>query len=232
MALVLLAYVVPHLVSKMLWGRSTWPYKFLSAASHIAGANVRTVGPKPKPHSLLLSNHLSWMDILVLGRATGCAFVSKDKLGHPLIHWLADQNRTIYVDRSSRKAAGSQVQTIRQALRRRQPIALFPEGTTGGGDHLLPFRSALLAAVAPAPNGTFVQPVAIDYRPIQQEIAWFHEPAMKNVLRILGRPGRFQVTVRLLEHLPYSEDRKQLAQLAQERIAAALFASSSNTHRL
>jgi len=224
--------VVPHLTSKLIWGRSTWPYKFLRSAAHIAGADVRTVGPKPKPHTLLVANHISWMDILVLGRATGCTFVSKDKLGHSLIHWLADQNRTIYVDRTSRKAAENQVQTIRDALRRRQPIALFPEGTTGPADHLLPFRSTLLAAVAPPPNGAFVQPVAIDYRPIEKEISWFHEPPMHNVLRILGRAGRIQVTVRLLEQLPYSEDRKALAKLAQERIAAALFASSSNTHRL
>ena len=142
------------------------------------------------------------------------------------------ENRTIYVDRTSRKASGSQVQTIRNALRRRQPIALFPEGTTGPGHDLLPFRSTLLAAVAPPPNGAFVQPVAIDYRPLQGEISWFHEPALQNVLRILGRRGRFQVTVRLLEQLPHSEDRKALAKLAQERIAAALFASNSNTHRL
>lgn len=224
--------MIPHLASKLLWGRSIWPYKFIRSAAHIAGADVRTVGPKPKAHTLLLANHISWMDILVLGRATGCAFVSKDKLGHPFIHWLADQNRTIYVDRSSRKAAGNQVEMIRRALRRRQPIALFPEGTTGPSNHLLPFRSTLLAAVAPPPGGTFVQPVAIDYRPIEKEISWFHEPPMHNVLRILGRPGRFQVTVRLLEQLPQSEDRKALAKLAQERIAAALFASSSNSHRL
>ena len=169
---------------------------------------------------------------MVLARATGCAFVSKDRLGHPLIHWLADQNRTIYVDRSSRKSAGTQIETIRHALKRRQPVALFPEGTTGPGDHLLPFRSTLLAAVAPPPEKAFVQPVAIDYWPYHGEIAWFHEPAHKNVLRILGRRGRFQVTVRLLEQLPPLDDRKQLAMLAQERIAASLFASSSNTHRL
>ena len=228
----MLACVPPHLLSRLLLGRSQWPYKFLRSAAEIVGANVRSVGPKPKPHTLLISNHVSWLDILVLARATGCAFVSKDRLGHPLIHWLADQNRTIYVDRSSRKSAGTQIETIRHALKRRQPVALFPEGTTGPGDHLLPFRSTLLAAVAPPPEKAFVQPVAIDYWPYHGEIAWFHEPAHKNVLRILGRRGRFQVTVRLLEQLPPLDDRKQLAMLAQERIAASLFASSSNTHRL
>ncbi|MFL6734263.1 MAG: lysophospholipid acyltransferase family protein [Sphingomicrobium sp.] len=232
LGLLLLAYVVPHLISQWLRGRSPWPYRFLRSAARIAGADVRVVGPKPKPHSLLLSNHVSWMDILVLSSATGCAFVSKDRLGHPLIHWLADQNRTIYVDRAARKAVGSQVDTIRAALARRQPVALFPEGTTGPGDHLLPFRSALLGAVAPLPEGAWVQPVAIDYGPLHREIAWFHEPALHNILRVLGRKGRFHVTVRLLEHLPSANDRKVLAHLARERIAASLHASSSNPHRL
>ena len=193
---------------------------------------MRVVGPKPYPHSLLLANHLSWLDIFVLSSATGCAFVSKDRLGHPLVHWLADQNRTVYVNRAARGAAGDQVAKIRAALLRRQPLALFPEGTTGRGDHLLPFRSTLLAAVAPPPGETSVQPVAIDYGSAAQEIAWNQEPALRNALRILGRKGSIPVTVRLLERLPGMDDRKGLAALAHERIAASLAASSSITHRL
>jgi 1-acyl-sn-glycerol-3-phosphate acyltransferase len=193
---------------------------------------VRVVGPKPKPYSLLIANHISWLDILVLSSATGCAFVSKDKLGSRLIHWLADQNHTIYVDRSARRQVGSQVATIREALGRRLPVAIFPEGTVGPGDELLPFRSTLLAAVAPGPEGTHVQPVAIDYGAAATELSWHGEQAIPNALRILGRRGTFPVTVRLLEQLPASNDRKAIAALAQERIGASLAASSSNTHPL
>jgi len=181
---------------------------------------------------LLVSNHVSWLDILVLASATGCAFVSKDRLGHRLIHWLADQNGTIYVDRTARRSSGDQINAIRNALERKQPTALFPEGTTGPGDQLLPFRSTLLAAVAPKPTGSVVQPVALDYGPLAREIAWFDEAGSANVLRILGRRGSIPVTVRLLEQLPPMEDRKMLASLAQERIAASLAASSSISHRL
>lgn len=223
---------MPHLFTKIVRGRSAWPYRFLRYAARICGARVRTVGPKPYPHSLLLANHLSWLDIFVLASATGCAFVSKDKLGHPLVHWLADQNRTVYVDRAARRAAGNQVTAIRAALERRQPLALFPEGTTGPGDHLLPFRSTLLAAVAPPPADSHVQPVAIDYGSAAEEISWYQEPALRNVLRILGRKGTIPVTIRLLERLPAMEDRKALAALAHERVAASLAASSSTTHRL
>ena len=224
--------VVPHLASKAFYGRSAWPRRFLSLAARISGAKVQTLGPGPRPHTLLLANHVSWLDILVLASATGCAFVAKDRLGNRLVHWLADQNNTIYVDRSARRAVGSQVTAIQSALRSAQPIALFPEGTTGPGDRLLPFRSTLLAAVVPAPDQVGIQPVAIDYGELASEIAWHQEPGLANALRILGRRRPILATVRLLETLPRLQDRKQLAVLAQERIAAALAASSSVGHGL
>ena len=67
-------------------------------------------------------------------------------MGHPLIHWLADQNDTVYVKRGHVKGAKDQAMTIAKALERDKPVALFPEGTTGPGTHLLPFRSTLLEA--------------------------------------------------------------------------------------
>lgn len=218
----------------MTTGRqSPWRRRFLRGAAAIAGARIQVVGEQPPPSCLLLANHSSWLDILVLSGATGCAFVSKDKLGHPLIHWLADQNHTIYVDRSARRSVGDQVAAIRTALvEARRPIALFPEGTTGPGDCVLPFRPSLLAAVAPAPPDSVVQPVAIDYGAASTELAWYGEDAMTNALRILGRRGTFAVTVKLLDPLPASDDRKLLATMAQQRIADALAASSSRGTRL
>ena len=184
-------------------------------------------GKAIQPHTLLVCNHVSWLDILVLGGATGTAFVSKDELGHPLIHWLADQNHTLYIRRSHRRGSADQARAIAAALERPQPVALFPEGTTGPGDRLLPFRSALLAAVAPAPAGVEVRAVGIDYGPAAPEIGWHGERGKDNVLRVLGRKGTLATVVHLLPPLEPTGDRKQLAALAQGRIAAALAASSS-----
>src|SRR4029079_9273080 len=86
-----------HFATKLLTRRSPWPPRFLGAAAWIIGARVRRDGAAIGPHTLLVANHTSWLDILVLGGATGCTFVSKDALGHPFIHWLADQNDTVYV---------------------------------------------------------------------------------------------------------------------------------------
>src|SRR6476659_4893322 len=94
-----------HVLTKLLLGRSSWPPRFLACAAWIAGARVRLKGEPIRGHTLLVSNHVSWLAILVIGGATRCAFVSKDSLGHSFIHWLADQNHTVYVKRSHVKGA-------------------------------------------------------------------------------------------------------------------------------
>src|SRR4051812_43311711 len=190
-----------HLVTKLLFGRSPWPPRFLAASAWIIGARVRLSGEPIRPHTLLIPNHTSWLDILVLGGATNCAFVSKDELGHPLIHWLADQNCTVYVKRSNRKGAKNQATTIAKALERDKPVVLFPEGTTGPGTHLLPFRSTLLEAANFAAKDVAIRPLVMDYGPVAAEIGWFLESGKNNVLRLLGRKGTLPVTVRILAPL-------------------------------
>ena len=211
-----------HLVTKALTGRSPWPPRFLGAAAWIIGARARVEGEPIRPHALLISNHVSWLDILVMGGTTRCAFVSKDSLGHPFIHWLADQNHTVYVKRAHVKGAKDQALAIAKALEGDQPVALFPEGTTGPGTHLLPFRSTLLEAANYAAKDVEIRPVALDYGAAAGEIGWWEEPGKDNILRILGRRGTLPVTVRLLAPLDRSGDRKQLADHAREAIAGKL----------
>lgn len=180
------------------------------------------IGAPVRPHTLLIANHLSWFDIVVLGGATGCTFVAKDELGHPFIHWLADQNHTVYVKRTHRKGAKDQALATAAALERGQPVALFAEGTTGPGTHLLPFRSALLEAANFASKDVMIRPIALDYGNAATEVSWYEEPAMENVWRLLGRRGTIQVSVHALEPLDRSLDRKQLAQAAREAIGRTL----------
>ena len=215
----------------MFTGRSPWPQRFLRWVGWVCGARVRTIGDPVRPHSLLVANHLSWLDIVIMAGETGCAFVSKDTLGHGFLHWLADQNGTIYVRRSHRKGAKDQAIQIARALEGERSIALFPEGTTGPGNELLPFRSTLLEAATYADKNVAVRPVALDYGAALRDIVWWNEPGMANVMRVLGRKGTMPVTVRLLDPIAHS-DRKTLALNARAAIETALAASDSGIGRL
>lgn len=218
--------VPPHIFARLTnRAKSRWPRRFLGGAARIIGVRITVEGAALVPPTLALANHVSWLDILILGGASGSAFVSKaDIATAPVVGWLADQNHTLYVERSRRGDAHGQVARIAAGIEREQPLTVFPEGTTGDGRTLLPFRSTLLAAVAPPPPGTAIRPVAIDYGAAAGEIAWHGgEPAIANALRVLGRRGTLPVTVRLLDPLDPSHDRKALAREAQARIAAALF---------
>jgi len=213
-----------HIITKWLSGRSPWPSRFLAAAAWICGVRVRIEGSPLEPHSFVIANHTSWLDILILGGFAGCAFVSKAEVQRTaLIGWLADQNRTLYIDRAERRDAHHQVRRIVEALEHPQPLAVFPEGTTGSGRHLLPFRSTLLHTVAPPPPGVHVRPVAIDFGDHADVVGWHSgERGMANVMRVLGHRGTMDVTIRLLHPLPPSDDRKALARHARQVIAAAL----------
>jgi len=211
-----------HIASTKLLRRSLWPPRFLGAVAWLLGTRIRREGADVRPHTLLVANHTSWLDILVLAGATGCAFVSKDELGHGFIHWLADQNATVYVKRGHVKGAKDQAVAIATALDGDKPVALFPEGTTGPGTQLLPFRSTLLEAANYAGKDVEIRPVAIDYGDAAAEVGWWEEPGKANVLRILGRRGTLPVTVKLLAPLDRSGDRKQLAAAARTAIGEAL----------
>ena len=175
-------------------------------------------------HSLLISNHLSWLDIPVLAGATGCAFVAKEELkGHPFMRWLCIENGTVFVDRSDRRGIAEQTAAMRTALENGRPLTLFPEGTVGDGGALLPFRPSLLSAFAPTPSHIPVRPVALDYGVAAREFGWpSGESGKANFLRLLGRRGTVEITVRLLDRLTGCDDRKAMSRAAHDAIAAAL----------
>jgi 1-acyl-sn-glycerol-3-phosphate acyltransferase len=212
-----------HIATRAVFGRSPWPSQFLAAVAWIFGTRVRLAGAPARRHTLLVANHTSWLDILILGGPVGSSFVAKDQLGHPFIHWLADQNGTIYVKRTHVKGAKDQAVALARSLDGPKPVTVFPEGTTGPGTRLLQFRSTLLEAANYAAKDVEVRPVAIDYGEAQAELGWFDdEPGMANVWRILGRRGNLAVTVHLLPPLDRALGRKELAAKARAAIAQTL----------
>jgi 1-acyl-sn-glycerol-3-phosphate acyltransferase len=197
------------------------------------GAQVRVEG---RPHDgdiFLLANHVSWIDILALGGATGAAFVSHDGVAKwPVVGWLAAQNNTLFVARERRGALSGQLDALRAAMLGHQPVALFPEGTTSDGSGLLPFKPSLLAVLLPPPRPVMIQPVHIDYGAATADIAWHgDEPAGANAKRVFGRRGALTVTLRFLEPFDPAAcaDRKAIAARAHAAIAQSI-ASARPAH--
>ncbi|MCI4589174.1 1-acyl-sn-glycerol-3-phosphate acyltransferase [Sphingobium sp. BYY-5] len=231
----LLVCLIPHLCWRLVRRPSPWPRRFLALAARSVGARVRTEGRTPRGDMFLLANHVSWIDILALGGATGAAFVSKDDVARwPVIGWLAAQNNTLFVSREKRGALTVQLEALRAALSGHQPVALFPEGTTGDGHSLLPFKPSLLSVLLPPPRAMMIQPVHIDYGAACDDIAWQgDEAAGANARRVLGRQGVVNVTLRFLEPFDPTTcaDRKAIAAIAHERIAQSMARHDIATHQ-
>ncbi|MCC2979878.1 lysophospholipid acyltransferase family protein [Sphingomonas sp. IC4-52] len=226
-ALVLaLLFAVPfHLLWRLLRLSSPWPKWFLGSVARIIGARRRTVGAPLRRDVVFVSNHLSWMDIPILAGRNGSAFVAKAELRSvPLVGWLCTLNGTIFVRRDDRMAVADQINALREALTEAWAITIFPEGTTGDGKSLLPFKAALLAVLDPPPPGVMVQPVHIDYGAATAELAWVgDEPGTSHALRVLRRRGTFVATIHFCDPFDPRDfpGRKAIAAEARARIAAA-----------
>lgn len=129
----------------------------------VLGIELRVEGhPAPLGPMLLVSNHLSWLDILVMHAARYCRFVSKSDVRHwPLVGPLATGAGTLYIEREKRRDAMRVVHHMADSLRAGEIVAVFPEGTTGDGSVVLPFHANLIQAAISA--GAPVQPVALRF---------------------------------------------------------------------
>jgi 1-acyl-sn-glycerol-3-phosphate acyltransferase len=112
--------------------------------------------------ALLVCNHISWLDILVIHATRHCRFVSKSELRDwPVLGTLATGGGTLYIERAQRKDAMRMVKDMAQSLRNGEVLAVFPEGTTGDGIGILPFHANLIQSAIEglAP----VQPLALQF---------------------------------------------------------------------
>jgi len=118
--------------------------------------------PPPTGPVLLISNHLSWLDITTIHAARHVRFVSKsDVKGWPLIGTLSNGSGTLYIERERRRDALRVVHHMTEALRNGDLIGVFPEGTTSDGRGLLPFHANLLQASIS--SGAPVLPAALRF---------------------------------------------------------------------
>ena len=139
-------------------------------ATRLIGVRVHVRGEPPAGQPLLIvSNHLSWSDIIVLGSVMPLSFIAKREVrkwpGFNMLAWL---QRSVFIDRTRRLDSVNQANTIARRMADGDAMVLFAEGTTGDGTRIGPFKSALFGAVhAALDDGNLdsvtVQPVAIAY---------------------------------------------------------------------
>jgi lyso-ornithine lipid O-acyltransferase len=212
-------------------------------ALKLIGVRVHVVGERPAVRPLLIvSNHVSWSDILVLGSVMQLCFVAKREVRTwPGINLLAWLQRTVFVDRDRRHDSLNQAETIARRLLEGDVIVLFAEGTTGDGHRVAPFKSALFGAVHSAlkeshVGSVTVQPVALAYTRLnglplgryhQSRASWPGDVPLGPHLLAFLRVGAYDVDVVFAQPstIDSATPRKHIAALTYERVRSA-FASA------
>jgi len=169
-ALVEISCIAPFVRREQRWLlRATWLSKWCRLACRVLGIHVNCPGAMPSA-GLLVSNHLSYLDIIVFSALRPCLFVAKSDVARWfLFGWLARSAGTIFVDRKSKLRTREAVEQIRQALTSGALVVLFPEGTSSDGASVLPFHSSLLEPVVQLQGP--VTTAAIDYSTSQGSVA-------------------------------------------------------------
>jgi 1-acyl-sn-glycerol-3-phosphate acyltransferase len=206
------------------FGRAYW-----RVLAWLMGLKVQVVGAQDRGASVLfVSNHSSWLDIVVLGGALEACFVAKREVdGWPVVRTIAKLGRTVFVSRNRTQTKG-EAGVIRERLAAGDSIILFPEGTTSDGGRVLPFRSAFLSV---ADHARVVQPVSIVFdrlgglpacrrdRPL---FAWYGDMDLGSHFWRLARRSKARATVVL--HAPldpaHYPDRKALTAACAEVVTA------------
>ncbi len=229
-------------------GYKAWPNLVHRSICYSLNIKVKKIGePLEGPPTLFVSNHVSWIDIIVLGHIVRACFIAKkDMVNWPVLGYLSSLQRTIFIDRERRTDVVEQRKEMQERMHNGDNLILFPEGTTSDGGSVLPFKSSLFGVtenamhLQPDDQGgiqeLMVQPVTLVYKRVNNmptirstrpSVAWYGDlemgPHLKGVLNLL------KVEVEVHFHEPVSRNlfktRKELSTYCQRTIKNRLLAS-------
>jgi lyso-ornithine lipid O-acyltransferase len=204
-----------------LWQRAHWLHRTSKRVLRNLGVTVQPRGDCPV-QGLIVSNHLSYLDIPVFAAINPCVFVAKREVRNwPVFGWFARSGGTIFIDRQSRASADQVAQQMIDVLRQGVAVVLFPEGTSTDGSVVLRFHPSLLEPAMTL--GTAMTPAAIAYRmdgAEERELCYYGDVHFApHLLHLLGRNG---ITAEI-EFRPDQEtygDRKSAAYGLREKVAS------------
>lgn len=194
---------------------------------HVEGAHNRSGA------QLIVSNHISYLDIIALGAAAEVTFIPKSEIASwPVIGFLCKLIGCVFVDRRRSKTKENMA-AIHEGLMAGKPLVLFAEGTTGSGKTMQPIRSSYFQLVEEFDGPLTIQPVKISYMrihglPIDEatryRIAWVGDEDLAPHLLELLKLGPIDVEVHFLPEIDITggETRKEIARLCEEALEGRL----------
>lgn len=196
------------------------------------GIKIVVIGNRTKTiPTLYVANHISYIDILIMGATIKGSFISKGAVAKwPVIGWLTNLQKTIYVDRSIAELKSKSSELI-ERLHDKNNLMLFPEGTSSDGNRVLKFKSALFNVADQKIDGDYlnVQPISICYNfldgfPICRQLkpfyAWYGDMDLLSHLWTMAGLGKLTVTLQFHEptSLARHSSRKEIAQYCEEQV--------------
>lgn len=190
------------------------------------GIEVEVLGHPHAGPALLVANHISWLDIPVLGAALDPRFIAKQEIRRwPVLGWLAQSHGTLFLQRGAHQTAAL-LDVVTEALRQGQSMVVFPEGTTTCGDEVRRFHARIFAAAIAAQVP--VWPIALEYaraEPSGLAVAPYvgQDVLLPHLWRLLHQE-RVRVRVHLLAPIPVTPEttRRLLAETARQQVLQAL----------
>lgn len=195
----------------------------------ILNIDFRVIGDLPKPVNsghLLVSNHVSWLDIHLIHALCPARFIAKSEIRQwPILGWLAANNGTLFLQRNSNQGAAQMVKLATKSLGDGARVACFPEGTTSDGQGLLPFHGSLLQAAIN--SECQVIPICIRYRDAQgkpeMRMAFLAEMSLLQSIKSILCVPHSQAELHVLNPISsHGHDRRGLTVAVQHAIAAHL----------
>jgi lyso-ornithine lipid O-acyltransferase len=211
--------------------RADWLHRFCARGTRGMGIEISVEGTFPE-RGAVISNHLSYLDIVVFATLHPCVFVSKEEVRRwPVIGWMTTMSGTVYVARGHGGSAMRARKEMQGVLDAGLPVIFFPEGTTSNGSHLLKFRSGLISQViaggAPVTAAHMSYSFAEDNGPdvsVSEDVCyWGNRSMLSHVFKFLALRG-VRAQVRFAEApIAFSSDgvhRKKAAIEARSAVEA------------
>jgi 1-acyl-sn-glycerol-3-phosphate acyltransferase len=218
---------VPPLPRLRLGGRSldvimeSW---WTATACRIFGLRIRVTGQVQDTASLVVANHISWLDIPLLYSIAPMGFVSKAEVDKwPILGFIARFGNSLFHDRGSHDSARSVLSAMIERLQQGKRVTIFPEGGILPGEHIKPFHARMFAAAIE--SGALVQPLMLRYvkdgRHYRDIRFRPRENFLANFFRLLTQPVRLAEVAILEPITAQHQPRKDLAKAARTAISEA-----------